>query len=1241
MMHPPLTGAPPRRRPAIGLLTHGAGDPNSQAVWEGVQSAAREHGAHVICFPGKPLCSPHGFEAQANVIYNLAGPENVDGLVIWSGALCHRVELPAITDFCRRYRPLPMVTVGHPLVAGIPGVALDNTQGMHDIVTHLVEFHALTRIAFIRGPQPQPEAEQRYQAYLAVLAEHGIPLDPTLVVEGNFKESGGTDAVRELLDVRGARFEALVAASDNMALGAMKALQRRGLRIPADVAVAGLNDELQGRFITPPLTTATFRSYEMARRAAEMLLALLDGKPVSEQVLLASRLLVRQSCGCPDPLVSEAAELPPQAHDRALAGGLSARRSATLARMAECWELMTEAAPMPQLEKVWAAFTEETAGRAGGGFLAALAEMLPETLDTAGNVSRWQSALSTLRRESLPHLRDRSAWLRAENLWQQARVMLGEAGQRAQAYQALQAQAETRTLAGIGQALGNAVSLADIEQAIVQAMPRLGIRQAHLALYAGTTAGVTAARLITGCDENGPLASEFAGQTAVGGRQSAVGGRQSAFLEQPFPARQLMAAALPADRRCDLVVEPLFYRDEQLGFAVFEADPHLEEECDILREQIAGALKRSELYRQAEQARSVAEEGRRLAEEANQLKSRFLSTVSHELRTPLSLIVGTIEMLLRERGGRQADLPAAYQRDLRSIRTSAQHLARLISDVLDLASSQAGELRLVGEPLRLGEMLAQAATLGEALAREKGLAWESDVPADLPLVWGDRTRLQQVVLNLISNAVKFTEQGYVRLWAEASKHRVVVAVTDSGMGIPAAEQEFIFDEFRQSERAARRGYGGIGLGLAISRRLIELHGGAIGVLSSGTDGAGSTFYFTLPILQGTTCELAGRADRAETVLVLTEHAPAGERLAGHLAARGFTVETLSLAAHPNWLGQIIAAPPAAILLDFEPAAERGWALMQLLARNPTTQDIPVIFYKLMAEGDRGAALALDILAKPMAPAELAGALARQGLDPGCAGGPTVLLVDDEPGILDLHVRLLQELAPRCRILTARNGDEALACMCRQRPDLVLLDLMMPVLDGFGVLEAMRQDDRMRDVPVIVLTAQILTRQDMARLQQGVAAVLGKGLFTGAEVAAQITAALQRSRRLGSEAQRVVRQAMAYVHEHYAEPFSREALALAVGLSDRYLTQCFRQETGITPVAYLNRYRIKQARSLLEGGALNITEVALAAGFSDPSYFARVFRAEVGVAPRAYQHGERPAADSFDRERGAVYTVSQR
>jgi YesN/AraC family two-component response regulator len=251
---------------------------------------------------------------------------------------------------------------------------------------------------------------------------------------------------------------------------------------------------------------------------------------------------------------------------------------------------------------------------------------------------------------------------------------------------------------------------------------------------------------------------------------------------------------------------------------------------------------------------------------------------------------------------------------------------------------------------------------------------------------------------------------------------------------------------------------------------------------------------------------------------------------------------------------------------------------------------------------------------------------RQGMTPGeCREGRTILVVDDEPSILALHARVVQLHVPECRVLTARNGREALAVMAQERPDLVLLDLMMPELDGFGVLEAMREREMMRDVPVIVLTAQILTGPDMARLQHGVAAVLGKGLFSANEVLTQVEATLARSKRLGSEAQRVARQTMAYIHEHYAEPISREDLAGRVGLSERHLNRCFRQEMGMPTMTYLNRYRVMQAKTLLAKGDQCVTAVALAVGFSDSNYFGRVFRQEVGVSPSAYQRGERAPA----------------
>jgi YesN/AraC family two-component response regulator len=243
-------------------------------------------------------------------------------------------------------------------------------------------------------------------------------------------------------------------------------------------------------------------------------------------------------------------------------------------------------------------------------------------------------------------------------------------------------------------------------------------------------------------------------------------------------------------------------------------------------------------------------------------------------------------------------------------------------------------------------------------------------------------------------------------------------------------------------------------------------------------------------------------------------------------------------------------------------------------------------------------------------------------EPGEIAGRTVLIVDDEPGMLDMHARIVETHLPECRVLRAQNGQEALGIVRREQPDLVLLDLMMPVLDGFAVLEAMQAEERSRHIPVIVLTSRSLSEEDMARLNSGVASVLGKGLFSVAETLKSVEAALARKRGLSTETQSVVRRAMAYVHTHFAEPVSLGHVASYVGLSERHLNRCFREELGVTAMTYLRRYRVRQARALLEEGDTTITEVALAVGFADSNYFARVFRREVGVSPRAYQHGAR-------------------
>jgi len=442
-----------------------------------------------------------------------------------------------------------------------------------------------------------------------------------------------------------------------------------------------------------------------------------------------------------------------------------------------------------------------------------------------------------------------------------------------------------------------------------------------------------------------------------------------------------------------------------------------------------------------------------------------------------------------------------------------------------------------------------------------------------------------------------------------------VRVSDTGLGVPAADQQTIFDEFRQSERTAARGFGGLGIGLAICRRLISLHDGIVGIESEGSENSGSTFYYRLPLHQVAVPSPDDLASSSRVLLIVERSSDAAvfER---YLGQSGFRTEVVALAETPSPLRFLPYDPPGAIVVD---AACPGAAqeLAAQLGSHPSLAQVPLLLVAL--SGDQGGAvLPLDPLPKPIRPDGLAAALERYGISSHPRQDAAVLVVEDEPDLLDLHCRLVRQALPGARVSAAANGREALEHMRQSQPSLVLLDLRMPELDGFGVLEQMLSDPRLARVPVVVLTAQSLNQDDMARLTQSVVAVLAKGAFTAEETLQRIKSVLSGQPRLRTETQLAVRRAMVLVHQHYAEPITRDELASAASVSPRHLDRCFAEALGISPMTYLYRHRIAAARRLLDEGRLTITEVALAVGFSSSSYFAELFRRETGLSPSAYR-----------------------
>ena len=1182
----------------IGYLAPNIAEGNGVLLWLGILEQAKILGVRLVTFAGGELRYPEPFYHQANQVYELADRQQLDGLIIWTSSLATFIGPEGIQNFCKNFSPLPVVGIGMP-ITGIPSIILESYKGMREAAEHLVKVHGKKRIAYVRGPERHYDAQERLHAYQDVVAEFGLDNDPHLISPPcRWVEQDGAQAIRMLVEDRRVEFDSIVSVNDQLAYGAMQYLQNKGFRIPEEIAIVGFDNNPIGRVCTPPLTTVPNRMRERGRRAMRMLVEKINGSEVPDIVTLTTGIKVRQSCGCRDPYIVQAGKTTVEL--------ISQNQRTSPAELHTYITTQLQAA-VPSVEntidwpeKLLTAFETSLETMDDLPFLSMLQDLLQSSVNAGLESREWQAALSELRSWFIFQNQGKFERMEfAERLLHQGRVMISEITTRSRAHQEWLHGRRLNNLHLLRQTISVAETLESLLQILAEELPKLGIICGCLALYQNPAQPSEGAQLVLAFDKNGRLPN----------------------LEGLVfnPSSQLVPPDSPEfSETLNMMVHSLHFGTEQLGFLVVDASAFEGSSHQVLREQISSALKGVMLIEQNVQLYRQARQNQQLAEEANLLKSRFLSIVSHELLTPIVLLVGLSEMMLRDEIGDRPELPEAYRQDLTRIHASAQQLGSLVRDVLDLSRSQLGQLTLSKKPINLTDVLKPVDLVCEQMASSKGLEWQINIPERLPQIMGDATRLQQVVLNLVSNAVKFTTRGWVKLTVEADNNFITVTISDTGLSVPLAEQEAIFDEFRQSERTVARGFGGLGIGLAICRQLIEMHNGKIGVHSSGEENQGSTFYFSLPILPIPVP--AGRTVPSQSVLILTEQLQHSEPLRLHLEQHGYETQALDVSQNPKWLEDLLASPQGALVLDFQ-EIQKGWDILDTLKTNPNTYDLPVIFYSLLKEQDSGSMLALDYLAKPVASNRLGQILERYGIHPDdCIDPVTVLVVDDDTNIRELHTRLVKEFLPTCQVQTACNGKEALVCMRTQPPELVLLDLMMPEMNGMDVLCAMQEDDNLQGIPVVVLTAQRISEREMEVLNKSVSAVLSKGIFSSEETLVHIERALSRLPHLGSENQRLVRKVMAYIHKHYDAALTRKELAGYVGVSERHLNRCFVQETCLTPLNYLNRYRIQQAKILLEQNQLTITEVMGRAGFSDSSHFSRIFRREVGVSPSAYKKG---------------------
>jgi signal transduction histidine kinase/DNA-binding response OmpR family regulator len=572
-----------------------------------------------------------------------------------------------------------------------------------------------------------------------------------------------------------------------------------------------------------------------------------------------------------------------------------------------------------------------------------------------------------------------------------------------------------------------------------------------------------------------------------------------------YPLPFLVEAGLRA-----LLAVPLLHEDRIIGALVVRrksAGEFAQATVDLLQTfaaQSSLAIQNARLFQE------IQEKGREL-ELTSQHKSQFLANMSHELRTPMNAVIGVSEMLLEDARdlGRQDEIEP-----LERILRAGQHLLALINDILDLSKIEAGKMELHLEAFPLAPLVGDVVTTIRSLAEKNGNRIVLECPDDVGTMWADPTRVRQALLNLASNACKFTERGTISVTVDrrpdGEREWITMRVADTGIGMTPEQTAKLFQDFTQADASTTRRYGGTGLGLAISRRFCRMMGGDITVES--TAGRGSTFTIRLPAeVTGAGGQEARRGSAAvataspappgpRAVLVVDDDQTVRDVLQRFLVREGFSVVTAAGGVEAlRWAREL---RPAAITLDVLMPDLDGWTVLAALKGDPVLADIPVILVTILDEKNRGYALgATEYLVKPIDRDRLIGVLRTLWAR---APGRLLLVEDDEATRAMMRQALEGE---GWTIVQAENGRIALERVAEARPDAIVLDLMMPEMDGFDFLTELRRQPAWREIPVLVVTAMDLTDDDRRRLNGGVERIMQKGSHSRDELLSEVRQAL--------------------------------------------------------------------------------------------------------------------------------------
>jgi len=846
------------KRPTIGLLLDSLFGSHEEELWVGMRHAAEALDLNLVCFVGGPLWERHSSAA----VYCLATPDTVDGLIACSSELGNFIPDEQLVALYGRYAPLPLVSLGR-VVPGTAGILVDNATGIRQVMSHLIEVHGRKRIAFVRGPPLSDEAEDRFRAYRESLEVHGYPYDPLLVLEGTFWRESGTHAMRTLLDERRVPFDAVLAASDYMAIYAMRELRRRGYRIPEDVSLAGFDGIPDGLAVSPTLTTAQQPLREMGSAAVKQVLAMMHGEEFPEKRLFPSEIVVRRSCGC-SPIPMDLIGLTPRS---SLVPALS-REAEIAARLDALFPGAADSVRSPSWAgDLAAAILSDLSGKTDQAFSSEVERLLDQIDPGMGTVSQWLSVVLTAF-DLIRPAPEAPSFHRWTALRANALASVGNVSERVQIGLRMQHDETSKVLLEIF--YWTHLDRESMQAALRDGLPMLGIRSLFLARYTDPTL------------ENAAPFFHYSLTDHV----------QLDPTIQNFPSRRLVPGKFSEESRYAFVVLSLLPDAGEAGFAVFELAPISGVSYQYLINEIRRMLKVTSLMdevtryanelelRVEERTGQLREAQQRLVESAHQagmaeIAVGVLHNVGNLLNTVNVSAEGITHVIENSKlpglvkanalfAQHQSELPSFFASDPRakvlpeyyakvtaSIEEERAHIRTDAVDLLDKVSILRETIRMLqqhardGQDMLLFEDLDLPATVDAALKLQANNAASHHVAIHarydrLPRILLSRAKTIHVLVNLIKNGIEAMRQVPQErrvLTVEVLEHGTIgarVRVTDGGEGIAKEALDRIFSFGFTTKKD------GHGFGLHTCANYVKQMGGSIRVESEGP-GHGATF----------------------------------------------------------------------------------------------------------------------------------------------------------------------------------------------------------------------------------------------------------------------------------------------------------------------------------------------------------------------------------------------------------------